>query len=242
MTIEENKIVIRSTKPIDFKPYEIQQYHFNFTSSEKNLPELEINENLDILHSSQVTISKISLFNILDNNQVLQTDMKIMEFSYNDQDQILSIPTSQEQIYKDDNFLSSIIQSNFPQNIANVTERFARNLIFKEDNLCRVYYSTAQKKKKNKNDNIAELSSKEEVLTLSSAHLLKSLLNKSFGGSPKDLQEIQKHDLNLNKIMENVNKGSNTSFVLPQTMWRSKKYSLCNPASCRLRLFISSSG
>ena len=95
-----------------------------------------------------MTISKISLFNTLDNNQVLQADMKIMEFSYNDQDQILSIPTSQEQIYKDDNFLSSIIQSNFPQNIANVTERFARNLIFKEENLCKVYTIPLHKRRK----------------------------------------------------------------------------------------------
>ena len=136
-----------------------------------------------------------------------------MQFSYGDQNQILGLPTSQDQNCKDDNFLSSIIQSNFTQNIAAVTERFARNLIFQEADLCKVYYSTASKKKK-KNDNIEEISSKEAVLALSSAHLLKSLLNKSFVGSPKDSQAIQSHDLYLNKIMENVKNGSTTTFVL----------------------------
>ena len=110
VTVEKNKIVIRLTQPMQFKPHEIQQYHSNFTTSAKNIPEIEMNEDLaflicpDILHSSQVTISKISLFDTLNNNQVLQADMRIMEFSYGDQDQILSIPTSQDQIYKDDNF------------------------------------------------------------------------------------------------------------------------------------------
>ena len=51
---------------------------------------------------------------------------------------------------------------------------------------------------------------KEAALALSSGHLLKLLLNKAFGGSPKDLQAVQSHDLHLNKIMENIKNGSTT--------------------------------
>ena len=93
------------------------QLHFQC----KNLPELEINENLpilicpDILHSSQITISKISLFNTLDSNQVLPADSELMYFAYGEPDSILSVPSTQAQIYKDDWFLSTIIQSNFPR-------------------------------------------------------------------------------------------------------------------------------
>ena len=85
-----------------FKPHEILQCHFNFTTSVKSLPAIEINEDLailvcpDILHSSQITISKISLFNTLNTDQVLKADMKIMQFSYGDQDSILSLLTSQD--------------------------------------------------------------------------------------------------------------------------------------------------
>ena len=61
---------------------------------------------------------------------------------------------------------------------------------------------------KRKNDNIEKTSAKQAALALSSAHLLKSVLSKSFGGSPKDLQAVQAHDLHLIKIMENVKDGS----------------------------------
>ena len=86
--ILKNQIVIKSTNPVQFKPHEIKQFYFNFTSSMKNLPQLEINEELpilicpDILHSSQNTISKIFLFNTLDSNQILPADTKLMHFSY----------------------------------------------------------------------------------------------------------------------------------------------------------------
>ena len=55
-----------------------------------------------------------------------------MHFAYKEPDSILVIPSNQTQIYKDDNFLSIIIQSNFSQNLAAVTERYARNMIFQE--------------------------------------------------------------------------------------------------------------
>ena len=119
----------------------------------KNLPELEINEDLpilicpDILQSSQITIRKISLFNTLNTNQTLEADIKIMHFSYGGQYLIFSIPLTQDQIYRDDRFLSVIIQSNFSQNIAAITEWFARNLIFKEADLSKVFYSIVSRKK-----------------------------------------------------------------------------------------------
>ena len=71
VTVEKNQIEIRLTHPMKFKPHEILQFHFNFTTSVKNLPAIQINEDLsilvcpDILHSSQITILKISLFNTL---------------------------------------------------------------------------------------------------------------------------------------------------------------------------------
>ena len=181
------------------------------------LPELTINEELpilicpDILQSSQITISKISLFNTLDSNQVLAADQELMHFGYSEPDSILGIPSSQTQIYKDDNFLSVIIQSNFSQNLSAVTERYARNMIFQEADLKKVYYSKVTKRE---NDNIDAISEKQASLALSSAHLLKSLLLKNFGGSPKDLQQIQKHDLKLNKIMDKVKAGSSKEFVI----------------------------
>ena len=111
-------------------------------------------------------------FNTLNTNQTLQADIKIMHFSYGGQDLILSIPSIQDQIYKDDRFLSVIIQSNFSQNIATITERFARNRIFKEADLSKVFYSNVSRKK---NDHIEKISEKQASLALSSAHLLKSL-------------------------------------------------------------------
>ena len=78
-----------------------------------------------------------------------------MYFSYGNQDSILSIPSTQDQINKDDRFLSVIIQSNFSQNIAAVTERFARNMIFQAADLPKVLYSAVSRKK---NDNIDETS------------------------------------------------------------------------------------
>ena len=174
----------------------------------------------DILHSSQITILKISLFNTLNIDQILEADTRIMQFSYDNQDSILTLPTTQDQIYKDDNFLSTIIQSNFSHNLAAVTERFARNLIFQEADDCKVYYSMTSKRK---NDNIEKTSAKQAALALSSAHLLKSLLSKSFGGSPKDYQAVQAHDLHLIKIMENVKDGSNTNFVLFKKILYNKK-------------------
>ena len=92
-----------------------------------------------------------------------------------------------------------------------MTERYARNMIFQEADLQKVYYSKVTKRE---NDNIDAISEKQASLALSSAHLLKSLLLKFFWGSPKDLQEIQKHDLKLNKIMDKVKAGSSKEFVL----------------------------
>ena len=68
-------------------------------------------------------------------------------------------------------------------------------MIFQEADLAKVLYSNVS-------------------LALSSVHLLKSLLSKSFGGQPKDLQAIQAHDLQLNKIMDKLKDGSSVSFVL----------------------------
>ena len=58
-------------------------------------------------------------------------------------------------------------------------------MIFQEADLPKVLYSNVS-------------------LALSTVHLLKSLLSKSFGGQPKDLQNIQAHYLELHKIMDNV--------------------------------------
>ena len=74
-------------------------------------------------------------------------------------------------------------------------------MIFQEADLPKVVCSNVSRKK---NDNIDEISEKQASFALSSAHLLKSLLSKSFGGQPKDLQNIQAHDLELHKIMDNV--------------------------------------
>ena len=85
MQVKRNQIVIKSTQPMQFDPHKIKPFYFNFTKSVKNLPQIEINEDLpilicpDILHSSQITISKISLFNTLNTNQTLKADIKIYE-------------------------------------------------------------------------------------------------------------------------------------------------------------------
>ena len=150
--IEANQIMIKNSEELHFKPHEIRQFDLNFTSNVKHLPTIEINENLpilicpDVLQSSQITVSKISLYNTLNGHQILEKDTKIIYFSYGKKDQILGIPSSQHQIYLDDKFISSIIQSNFSQNIAAVTERFARNLIFQESALENVFYSDISKK------------------------------------------------------------------------------------------------
>ena len=90
-------------------------------------------------------------------------DDKIMHFCYGGPDSILSIPSTQDQI----------IQSNLSQNIAAITERFARNMIFQEADLPKVLYSSVSRKK---NDNIDEISEKQASLALSSTHLIKSNL------------------------------------------------------------------
>ena len=90
-----------------------------------------------------------------------------MHFAYREPDSILGIPSTQAQIYKDDNFLSVIIQSNFSQNLAAVTERYARNMIFQEADLKKVYYSKVTKRE---NDHIDDISEKQASLALSSAH------------------------------------------------------------------------
>jgi hypothetical protein len=67
--IEANQIMIKNSEELHFKPHEIIQFDLNFTSNVKNLPQLQINEDLpilicpDVLQSSQITVSKISLYN-----------------------------------------------------------------------------------------------------------------------------------------------------------------------------------
>ena len=74
-------------------------------------------------------------------------------------------------------------------------------MIFQEADFQKVLYSNVTRRK---NDNVDAISEKKASLALSSAHLLKSLLHKNFGGRPRDLQELQAHDLQLNKIMDKV--------------------------------------
>ena len=75
---------------------------------------------------------------------------------------------------------------------------------------------------------------KQAALALSSAHLLKSILQKNVGGRPKDLQEIQAHNLELNKIMDKVRSGSSKDFVIMDKILYKKSqtpdiYLLCIP-------------
>ena len=116
----------------------------NFTT---NLPELTINENLfalvcpDIIYSSQNTITQISFFNTL--NICENLEAVIFTFKYSEEDKILTIPTKQDQIYREDRFLSCIVQTNLGQNLASITERFARNLMFKEQKSTKVFQRKA---------------------------------------------------------------------------------------------------
>ena len=118
----------------------------NFTT---NLPELTINENLfalvcpDIIYSSQNTITQISFFNTLNICENLEANTVIFTFKYSEEDKILTIPTKQDQIYREDRFLSSIVQTNLGQNLASITERFARNLMFKEQKSTKVFQRKA---------------------------------------------------------------------------------------------------
>ena len=104
-------------------------------------------------------------------------------------------------------------------------------MIFQEADFPKVLYSAVAR---NKNDNIDAISEKQAALALSSAHLLKSLLRKFFGGRPKDLQEIQAHNLELNKIMDKVRSGSSKDFVIMDKILYKKSqtpdiYLLCIP-------------
>ena len=118
----------------------------NFTT---NLPELTINENLfalvcpDIIYSSQNTITQISFFNTLNICENLEANTVIFTFKYSEEDKILTIPTKQDQIYREDRFLSCIVQTNLGQNLASITERFARNLMFKEQKSTKVFQRKA---------------------------------------------------------------------------------------------------
>ena len=96
-------------------------------------------------------------------------------------------------MYKDDQFLSTIIQSNLTENLANVSERYASNALFKANDLVKILHTKAVKLrscKKKKSDKISAISDREATLALSSAHLLKSLLDKNLGTSPRDLRSI----------------------------------------------------
>ena len=101
-------------------------------------------------------------FNTLDICEKLEADTVIFKFKYSKEDKILTIPTEQDQIYREDLFLSSIIQTNLGQNLASITERFARNLMFKDQKSTKVVHTKAstlrKSKKRLKGENIHELS------------------------------------------------------------------------------------
>ena len=142
-------------------------------------------------------------------------------------------------MYKDDRFLSTIIQSNLTENLANVTEQYARNALFKANDLVKILHTKAVKLrscKKKKSDKISAISDREATLALSSAHLLKSLLDKNFGTSPRDLRSIQSHDTSLLKLIEKAKTTSEGTFVLQRGILYKKgaipgTFLLCLPAA-----------
>ena len=83
------------------------------------------------------------MFNTLDICEQLIADTVILAFKYREKDTILALLTNQEQIYRDDRFLSSGIQSNLGHNLASITERFTRNLMFKESNSTKIFHTKA---------------------------------------------------------------------------------------------------
>ena len=64
VSIQDNSVEIKVNQYITFSPYDIQQFHINFTTNINNLPELSLNEDCfalfcpEIIFSRQITISK----------------------------------------------------------------------------------------------------------------------------------------------------------------------------------------
>ena len=93
----------------------------------------------------------------------------ILKFVFPAQHSILAISTCQSYVYKDDRFLSTIIQSNLTENLANVTEQYARNALFKANDLVKILHTKAVKLrscKKKKSDKISAISDREATLAL----------------------------------------------------------------------------
>ena len=81
-------------------------------------------------------------------------------------------------------------------NLTNGISRYAQINIFNENKSSDVMHVQVLKSKGKPQaaNSIHKLDKDQSRLALSSAHLLKQLLNMSFGFSPDDLREMQRHD------------------------------------------------
>ena len=94
-------------------------------------------------------------------------------------------------VVKKDSLAQHGLHSNLNTNLTNVISRYSQTNILKENKSSDVMHLQVLTGKPQVPNSINKLDKDQSRLVLSSAYLLKQLLNKSFGFSPDDLREMQ---------------------------------------------------
>ena len=126
---------------------------------------------------------------------------------------ILAVRQEMSDVVKKDSLAQHGLHSNLNTNLNNVISRYSQTNILKENKSSDVMHLQVFKRKPQVPNSIHKLDKDQSRLVLSSAHLLKQLLNKSVGFSPDDLREMQKHDTHLQKLIEKCNKNETINFT-----------------------------
>ena len=197
MKINENILEFLNTSPIEFQPQQIRQFELHFISDQQIAPSYTINDKLfvliapEILLTPQLSVPRVSLFNTNQKIKTLPAGTNLFSLQFN-ATSILPIMKTYDEIIQRNRLDSAVLNYGFMHNVSQLVTRVASLGLNDNPTLQNVLLAKIKTKNSKKDQSnslpldqvpnqIQDLNKDQADITLSTLHLLHSLLNNKFG-------------------------------------------------------------